>query len=903
MNDQQKRELREFIEKLDSIRGRHTELVTVYVPAGNELTKTVVQLRNEQSTSENIKSKTVRKNVTGAIERILQQLKLYKSTPPNGMAIFAGNISDKEGVADIQVFAIEPPEPVRTKLYHCGQTFILDPLKENVAEKEIYGLLVFDKQEANIGLIKGKAVENIKRLESIVPGKTSKGGQCLAPDTIVQLSDGLLKEIKNTHNPLKIKSMDTRNFSLCDSDITGKWKTKKQKIYRIVTKNPRLQIESSADHVFFTAGKEDIEQKSAAELKKGAYLIMPEKIPVQGKQIRLDSAQYSDFVAVSKSGLKILFRARKSKGLFQRSLAENLNITQTAISLIELGKRNVSPKLLKKICSELELDFGSFLREHTTPCQKLKFPKRLDKTFAQFVGYLIGDGTVERNRISFFEQNRSVAMAYKKRFENYFGMKIHYKYRESKNYHELRFCSKHLVKLVQAEFPEAKAKSGIPEKVLRADDRAAAAFLRGLFDAEGCASKNQKVGLGMNNRHLISQLQLLLLRFGIISSFLEYDNRRNIYSKKHRFTVEISDKRSLQLFDRLISFTSPDKARMLRKIIKNKSKTSYNRQIIVPGSVIRRKIENAGYNLQLFPKVSNFFRDERMMSKQVFIDSVLANIKDKALYSELKKTHDIPFLPVKISRIDIINSPSEMIDISVKSKSFIANGVLVHNSAARFERVREGMIMDFMKEIAELATKTFRGMPHIKGIIIAGPGPTKDDFVKEEYLPTDIRSKVIGIVSTSYTGDYGLKEAFERSEGIIAEAGIMKEKKILERFFEGLAKSDGLSIYGVKPVVEAIKSGNLDLLLISEKFDFVQVTLRCECGNEIEKMIIKKKEKIICQKCGKEMKIIESREIMSEIIRAAEQISSKVEIISAGTPKGEQFLELAGIGGILRYRA
>lgn len=42
---------------------------------------------------------------------------------------------------------------------------------------------------------------------------------------------------------------------------------------------------------------------------------------------------------------------------------------------------------------------------------------------------------------------------------------------------------------------------------------------------------------------------------------------------------------------------------------------------------------------------------------------------------------------------------------------------------------------------------------------------------------------------------------------------------------------------------------------------------------------------------------------MSEIIRAAEQISSKVEIISAGTPKGEQFLELAGIGGILRYRA
>lgn len=169
-------ELRAITEELGRIKGRHTELVSVYVPAGYGLPKVVEQIRSEQGTAMNIKSKAVRKNVTSALEKILQHFKLYKQTPQNGLAIFCGNVSDKEGVADLEIWAIEPPEPLKNKLYWCGQTFILDPLKSMIREREIYGLILFDKSEATIGVLRGKKIEVLKHLESIVPGKTRAGG-------------------------------------------------------------------------------------------------------------------------------------------------------------------------------------------------------------------------------------------------------------------------------------------------------------------------------------------------------------------------------------------------------------------------------------------------------------------------------------------------------------------------------------------------------------------------------------------------------------------------------------------------------------------------------------------------------------------------------------------------------
>ena len=173
----QKYKLKKFVKELENYRARGTELVSVYIPQGYELAKIIKHLQDEQGTASNIKSKSTRQNVIDALERMIRHLKLFNETPPNGFAVFSGNISEREGESNIQVWSIEPPVPMNMRLYRCDKTFILDTLKEMTENNVIYGLLVIDKREANIAILNGKTIIPIMEKHSMVPGKTRAGGQ------------------------------------------------------------------------------------------------------------------------------------------------------------------------------------------------------------------------------------------------------------------------------------------------------------------------------------------------------------------------------------------------------------------------------------------------------------------------------------------------------------------------------------------------------------------------------------------------------------------------------------------------------------------------------------------------------------------------------------------------------
>lgn len=177
MNAIQKQKLRKFIRELEGFRGRHTELVSVYVPAGYDLNKIIQHLQEEQGTASNIKDKNTRNNVIDSLEKMIRHLRLFKRTPENGLAIFSGNASQREDQTDIRVWSIEPPQPLKTRLYRCDQTFVLDLLREMLSVKETYGLIVIDNREANIGLLRGTLITEIADFHSQVPGKTHAGGQ------------------------------------------------------------------------------------------------------------------------------------------------------------------------------------------------------------------------------------------------------------------------------------------------------------------------------------------------------------------------------------------------------------------------------------------------------------------------------------------------------------------------------------------------------------------------------------------------------------------------------------------------------------------------------------------------------------------------------------------------------
>ncbi|MCD6477557.1 MAG: peptide chain release factor aRF-1 [Candidatus Aenigmarchaeota archaeon] len=195
--EEKKYKLKKIVDELREKSGRHTELISLYIPQGFNLNEISNLISQEISLTQNVKSKTVRKNVISALTKIQQYLKHYRQTPPNGLVIFCGNVSEKEGETDIKIWALEPPEPIKMKLYWCDQKFELGPLEEMMKEKDVYGLITLDKSDATLGILRGKKINIIKRLHSIVPGKTRAGGQSSARFQRVRagLLNDFLKEI------------------------------------------------------------------------------------------------------------------------------------------------------------------------------------------------------------------------------------------------------------------------------------------------------------------------------------------------------------------------------------------------------------------------------------------------------------------------------------------------------------------------------------------------------------------------------------------------------------------------------------------------------------------------------------------------------------------------------------
>jgi peptide chain release factor subunit 1 len=209
----QRFKLKTLIKELKQYKGRHTEFVTIYIPQGYDINKISTHVAQEQGTATNIKSNSTRKNVIESLEKIIQHLKLYKQTPENGLCLFAGNVAEKEGQNNMQVWAIEPPVPINTRIYRCDKTFVLHILEDMVEIKEGYGLVVMDRREGTIALLKGKSIQELSTATSNVPGKTKAGGQSAA--RYGRIREGAAKDFYK-----KIASMVQEAF-LGNDDIKG----------------------------------------------------------------------------------------------------------------------------------------------------------------------------------------------------------------------------------------------------------------------------------------------------------------------------------------------------------------------------------------------------------------------------------------------------------------------------------------------------------------------------------------------------------------------------------------------------------------------------------------------------------------------------------------------------------
>ncbi len=789
MDDAQKYELEMLVEELESYRGRHTEFITIYIPAGFSINQVAKQIEDEKGTATNIKSNTTRKNVINALEKASRKLKEIKETPKNGLALFSGNVSKQEGKEDLQVWAIEPPKPLKIRLYRCDQTFVLEPLQEMLETDEIYALLLIERKEATIGILEGKSIRILQDMTSGVPSKVRAGGQCLCPDTLVMKDSGEIVKLKDTHNPLIVLSENFNTENDEKTPIIAKWENKKE-LFQIETSFPKFKLKSSKDHTFFVRTDNGIEEKPLSEINEGDFLLLPEKI--------------------------------------------NLNLDDKEIVFSPVIKQEFNTK-------------------------KVKIPKKINSDFSRVLGYYLGDGSYEKDRISFFEQRKEVAEYYKKLVEDIFGIEAKSIFRVDRNYYQLRIYSRIVAQLFNGIFSEKEKtlNQGVPKLITTSSNNSLASFIAGFFDAEGYVCS--RVALGINNELLAKQLQFLLLRVGIISSINEYDNFRNPYSNKTRYILAIDDLESLKKFQEKCNFCSKEKQEKLLEMIMNRSSRNKVRQLVVNGKEVARIIRNSGLNTRDF-NCGYFFCNKRQMSKEVFKKRILDKISDNELRRRLEIFYNSNLIAVKIAKITSIGE-SPTIDIETKNHNFLANGLIVHNSSQRFHRITENAAKEFFRRVAETMKDLFFDR-EIKGILVGGPIPTKEEFLEKGQLVTKLKEKVIAVKDIGDTGMPGLKSLVEACEDVLAEQEITKQKQILDEFFTTLAKEPDKVTYGEAEVEQRLEEGSVGKLILSKSLD---------------RKKIKKFEKL------------------------ASNTGAEVYLVTKETSEGVQFDNLGGVGGILRF--
>jgi peptide chain release factor subunit 1 len=229
-------------------------------------------------------------------------------------------------------------------------------------------------------------------------------------------------------------------------------------------------------------------------------------------------------------------------------------------------------------------------------------------------------------------------------------------------------------------------------------------------------------------------------------------------------------------------------------------------------------------------------------------------------------------------------------------------------SQRRFERLIEIAAHEFFTKVGDLANEAFVDMKELKGILVGGPGATKDFFIEKDYLHHELKKKIIDTYDIGYTNEYGLSELVEKAADTLSDIELMREKKLMNRFLDEIRKDDGgLSVYGEDRVVKALQNGGVDTLLVSEELRKHHLTLKCGSCGYTEERITEKRElaDFTCPKCkSQQFDIDETKDLISEYNRMAEDFGTKFELISRDSPEGEMLIKaFGGIAGILRYKA
>jgi peptide chain release factor subunit 1 len=234
-------------------------------------------------------------------------------------------------------------------------------------------------------------------------------------------------------------------------------------------------------------------------------------------------------------------------------------------------------------------------------------------------------------------------------------------------------------------------------------------------------------------------------------------------------------------------------------------------------------------------------------------------------------------------------------------------------SARRFERLRDNELNEYYKRIAERAQRILIDQYKVRGLIVGGPGATKDTFLKEEYLDYRLQGNVVAVLDTSYSGEEGVRELVDKvnEEGVMDGYRLMEEKKIVKRFMKEVYSDNGLGIYGINDVIKFLQNGIVELVIVTDDISVAVIETKCrKCANrdveivERPRLLAARQELLSspCKNCGNLDQEIRERDIVDYLEELSSSTGAGLEIISGKSEEGAQVSSLGKVGAILRFR-
>ena len=221
------------------------------------------------------------------------------------------------------------------------------------------------------------------------------------------------------------------------------------------------------------------------------------------------------------------------------------------------------------------------------------------------------------------------------------------------------------------------------------------------------------------------------------------------------------------------------------------------------------------------------------------------------------------------------------------------------------------IVVDEVLRVAKHAKKIFLEQNKIKGLIISGPGPTKDSFLKSDYLDYRLREKILAEVDGAYSGAEGVREAIEKSSDVLKDMRLIEEKKLIQRFLSEIHKEKSLAAYGIKEVMDATTKGAVEVIIASEDLNMLNILLKCNrCSTDRNKILnrtsfVQEKQKLLsesCESCQSVDFTVTETDLIEILEDKASETGTRIEVLGSGSEEGRMLMSFSGLGAILRYR-